>query len=1113
MTPHRRRKDGFDTAKRRVGQINVVHFWISPAKLQPPRLLGPLLQRPRLRARLQEGIQRPFTVIQAGAGYGKSTLVAAFLAERDEPFAWYSLSDRDADLPIFVAHVLAVLQQVVPAVGDELFPLFDQARDGEVPWPLFADILNGHVARHVRQDIWLVFDDVHLVAHHAPVQRFLDALFTNVPERLHYVLITRHRLPLLSLADAAAKGYAITLTTADLALTRDEVSAFFRDHFLVQLTPEQVDRLYTETEGWVLALHLLGHQLRGKDSRQVAAALDNLPGRLEVLFDYLTESVLARMRPEMRAFLLETAVLRLLDPAACDAVRRTRGSQRLLQELLDSGIGLVQVDATTYRHHHLVHEFLQRQVRQDERTWRALHRRAAAYFSGQRNWEEAVYHLLEAGDFSTAAHHISALAEQLIATGRLITLEGWLSELPDELLDEQPDLRVIQGHVARLLSRYDQATTWYQRAEAQFAAQGDMLGLSRALEGQALVYIDTVRPAPAGALLKRALRALGRHHPAESSRLLRLMAENAVNQGQPALAAHWYAAAQRLDEVRDVYLEVRIRLRSGRLAEAKALLEPEISKPAGHRPARTHREPCLLLSLIQAFQGEVEDARRQAERGLQLARRFYSPFTEAVAHMRLGHAWQLPPRQDMGRAREHYEKALLLVRQLNVIRGEAEPLFGLTLLHAFNRQWQAARSAALRGLEIAERAGDRWVAGLLHLAMGVADALHAPPDVAVAQLHRALELLDACGDVFGVTLAHMWLAWLAHRHNREELFATHVREWLVRAGNYPFLSTRATLFGFRDPQWSVPLLIAARERGILPVLVERRLFRLSLPPQLSYHPGYTLRVQTLGAFAVWRGHEPIADQEWQREKARRLFQLLLVHRGTFLQREQIIDYLWPDTPLKSAETHFKVALNALHRALEPGRGRGQPPFFVLRQESTYGLNPAAVIEYDADIFLNMLAEADELATTRPEEAIEYYKEALALYAGPFLPDALYEDWTYPFRERLTRRYLEGASALARLLVPHDPHEALTWCEHMWEVDPLWEPAYRVAMQAYHALGLRHMVVRTYRQCEELLQRELNVAPAVETTQLFRSLVDMAEGLFNFCEANDKRLPPLREHDR
>lgn len=1066
-----------------------MHSWVSPAKLQPPRLVGPLLRRPRLQARLQAGKKRPFTLIQAGAGYGKSTLAAAFLAEQDAPFAWYSLSERDADLSTFVAHLLAALERIVPALGDEVFSFFDKARSGEIPWPLFADILNGQVARRLRQNAWLVLDDVHLVAHRQPVQDFLEALFASVPDHLHYLLTTRHRLSLASLADATAKGYVVYLTTADLALTPEEVKTLFRDHFFVTLTDEQVARLHAETEGWVLALHLLGHRLRGKGAQQVTAALDDLPGRLEVLFDYLTESVLARMRPEMRAFLLETSVLRFLEAAACDAVRRTRGSERLLRKVLDSGIGLVQVDATTYRHHHLVHEFLQRHLQQDERAWRALHRRAAAYFSGQGNWEEAIHHLLAAHDYSAAAHHISALAEQLIGTGRLMTLDAWLSSLPDTLLDEQPDLRVVQGHVARLLSRYDQATVWYQRAEAQFAAQGDVLGLSRALEGQALIYIDTVRPAPAEALLKRALRALGRHHPAESGRLLRLMAENAVNRGHPGLAARWYTAAQRLDETRDTYLEVRIRLRSGRLAEARALLEPEISKPAGTRPARTHREPCLLLSLIDVLQGDVEDARRQAERGLQLARRFYSPFTEAVAHMRLGHAWQLPPRPDVERARQHYEVALSLVRQLNVIRGEAEPLFGLTLLHAFNRQWQAARSAARRGLEIAERAGDHWVTGLLHLAMGIADALHAPAETATAQLQRALTLLEACGDAFGVTLAHMWLAWLAHHHDDEARFSQHAREWLVRAGEYPFLATRATLFGFRDPQWSVPLMIAARAKGILPVLVERRLFQLSLPSQIAYHPGYTLRVQTLGTFVVWRGDEPVLDQEWRREKARRLFQLLLVHRGRFLQREQIIDYLWPDTPLKSAETHFKVALNALHRALEPHRRRGDAPFFVVRHESTYGLNPAAAIEWDVDLFLKGLAEADHLSTTQPDEAIPRYQEALALYSGTFLPDALYEDWTHSLRERLTRRYLEGAEALARLLVSHAPHEALTWCERMWEVDPLWEPAYQVAMRAYYVLGLRHMVVRTYRQCAELLRRELNVAPAEETTRLLHALVD------------------------
>jgi DNA-binding SARP family transcriptional activator len=76
------------------------------------------------------------------------------------------------------------------------------------------------------------------------------------------------------------------------------------------------------------------------------------------------------------------------------------------------------------------------------------------------------------------------------------------------------------------------------------------------------------------------------------------------------------------------------------------------------------------------------------------------------------------------------------------------------------------------------------------------------------------------------------------------------------------------------------------------------------------HPGHGLWVRTLGPFAVWRDSVLVTDPEWQREKARRLFQLLLTQRGQWLYPEQIAEQLWPDLTPEAAARDFRVALNA-----------------------------------------------------------------------------------------------------------------------------------------------------------------------------------------------------------
>jgi DNA-binding winged helix-turn-helix (wHTH) protein len=126
-------------------------------------------------------------------------------------------------------------------------------------------------------------------------------------------------------------------------------------------------------------------------------------------------------------------------------------------------------------------------------------------------------------------------------------------------------------------------------------------------------------------------------------------------------------------------------------------------------------------------------------------------------------------------------------------------------------------------------------------------------------------------------------------------------------------------------------------------------------PDIKVHAGYQLRVQTLGAFRAWRAHVEIEPREWQRDKARQLFQLFIAERGRWLQRDEIVETLWPHLNAESATRDFKVALNALNRALEPNRAADAPFVFIVREGTAYRLRP------EADLWLDSAARARSAA--------------------------------------------------------------------------------------------------------------------------------------------------------
>ena len=56
-----------------------------------------MVARERLLARLDEGLARKVSFVSAPTGFGKTTLVRKWIADREEPSAWVTLADKSFD--------------------------------------------------------------------------------------------------------------------------------------------------------------------------------------------------------------------------------------------------------------------------------------------------------------------------------------------------------------------------------------------------------------------------------------------------------------------------------------------------------------------------------------------------------------------------------------------------------------------------------------------------------------------------------------------------------------------------------------------------------------------------------------------------------------------------------------------------------------------------------------------------------------------------------------------------------------------------------------------------------------------------------------------------------
>ncbi len=1068
-------------------------------KIIPPPRNARTLSRPRVMASLREALEYRLTILQAGAGYGKSTALVE-LASEIHPLIWYQVHEDDSDPLVFLLHLFHATREALPETPD--LPIsYLEAWDGTqgiLPWRGILDQFLNALSEHITQPILFVLDDAHTVIENGEVAHILDRLIGLAPASLHILLSGRPTISLPNLSRWRSQGEVLILDQLSLTFTVPEIASLFTSQYGLELTGEEVESLLAYTEGWAIALQLIWQSIRSQTSSTLEFPLRWQAGSLETLFDVLAREVFARHPTDIREFLLITSTLRELAPEACDALRRSTGqfltdSASMLAYLRRQDLFVVETAEGALRYHHIFHNFLRQQSAPDQRLqW---NRAAADYYLQQKNPESAMYHLLEAQAWDNMADLLDTYAPTLLSSGRLDTLATYIASLPPLSLHQHPILIFTLGELARLHSRFDEAQGWYRQAETIWRARGQQDGIARALRGQARVYLDTVNPSQAERLLEEAIRLSEGFEDREAQvRLFELLAENKLNSGRVDEAERLRQRAEdlRLESPSNDQLLFRVWLRTGRLNEARRGLEEraEAEKQQPVQTPRAHRETKLILSLIYSFQGLGERAYQSALEGTQRGDELKSPFVTAVGHMRQGHALMLTGDNETrsvnyALARMQFEKTIEISRALNVARLLVEANWGLCRVYGYQGDLSLAQTHAQQATEIADQAGDEWIASLTRLTMGASLMMASRYEAAEEWLNRAVLGFQECSDPFGRAAARLWLCYGWHKQKQMDRLERVFPETLAacREGDYGFLFTNPSLLGASDERIFTPLLIIARDRNWEDAYALRLLSSLRLAGVQS-HPGFRLRVETLGSFQVWKGSEEIPSNGWRRESARQLFQLLITYRHSPLDRDQICEHLWPEADPAIAQRNFKIALNTLYQVLEPDRESGTESAFVVREGSTYNLRLHADLWLDSEQFTHAIREA-----TKPtSDTMTLLEKAVSLYRGEYLPDALYETWSAEERERLSTMFLESADRLSELYIQHGKlTEAIDLSQRILDQDKCWERAYRHLMQAYYHLGDHGQVGRTYQRCAQALREELDVSTSTETQELYEQL--------------------------
>ena len=357
-----------------------------------PPLRPGLVPRPRLVQLLNEGVntKRKLTLVSAPAGFGKTTLVVAWLRQIDLPAAWLSLDEADNDLPRFLAYLAAALQQVDEEIGVSLRSALQSPQLPPIEKVLTA-LLNEIAAS--TDPIVVVLDDYHLLTETA-IFEVMEFLLHHQPPQLHLVLTTRED-PDLPLARLRARDQLTEIRARDLRFTQEEVDSFLRAGMGLALSEQDVAVLEDRTEGWAVGLQLAG--LSMQKHADLKSFIADFSGSHRHILDYLTDEVIQQQPESIRTFLMQTAVLDRLSGPLCDALTGRSDSDRVLAHLEAANLFVIPLDDERcwYRYHHLFSDLLRSQLtRSQPELIPELHRRASRWYAEDGDIQAAIEHAL-----------------------------------------------------------------------------------------------------------------------------------------------------------------------------------------------------------------------------------------------------------------------------------------------------------------------------------------------------------------------------------------------------------------------------------------------------------------------------------------------------------------------------------------------------------------------------------------------------------------------------------------------------------------------------------------------------------------------------------------------
>jgi len=550
-------------------------------KITPPKLRKSLLVRDRLRRIGESGDETGVLLVEAPAGYGKTSLIAQWRLDWLQSGAAVGWLNLDAgDSPITLVRGIALGLRRSLGRGTFGTEATEAVRRGAGTAAALTSLL-AEITETSRPMV-VVFDNGERLGDSETVE-ILEYLLHNLPPNLRVMIGTRPPVR-AEVLDLLGQGLLRRLTAAELSFDLPEAIRLLTSRFGGRIDADLCARLHVVTGGWPLGLQLAAAALeRSKDLRRT---VEEFSASRDDATQHLFESLVNSLPNGLGDFLTPCALLDSLHPSLCEAVTGDDDAAYSLQRLVvETPLVSATEEGEWLRLHPLAREYLtsraERTLTEDARN--SVHVRAWRWLATHGSPERAARHALAAGLPGEALELVSASLRDEFNRGHHGNVIEWLGRIPQSAVESNHQLRLVAlwmhalgfhlgdalRHADALIEdpTVDQAV----RAEAMVAMGSAFAMFDR--HDEVRRYVSLCESTSQGSVTRQVLAYLH--------------ADSACNSGQPERARQLIArsAAEQLEPVTQVwfaFLTVWTYLWEGRPLMAEQVVRPQQARWEAH---------------------------------------------------------------------------------------------------------------------------------------------------------------------------------------------------------------------------------------------------------------------------------------------------------------------------------------------------------------------------------------------------------------------------------------------------------------------------------------------------------------------------------------------------